>query len=486
MTKCTPPPRRGDTLRKLVRRLVFAAAVLFILAACEPPGTAGKSASAAKSDPGGTLSFESPTVRKSKMWVLTNGNADQKYTNTLLNNGKAVTADSGAVYSITEKPDGITNEITVDPSTGEVSFGRSLYNKMTPDDPAQPAVGPQTVTVQAALSGKTASYTFTVTDHFSPRESHGSVVLGDDIYVIGGRLRGVTAGASDGLQSDEVWRSGDGGLTWDQVAEGPRFTGRIAHGLAVLDDNIYVIAGFGGSTESDQRNDVWKSGDKGKSWTETASTVNFPMDSLFASAVLNDNILLMGGSTPSGSTNQVWQSSDGESWSRVTPDGEIFSERQNLSSVVLGSGTTADPYEVYLIGGFKLGEDNSHSNDVWKSGDGESWTHVNVDAANNDKFYVRKDHASAAVKNAAGTAIYVIGGSSGAGVRSDVWRSDDMGLTWNALGAPSFGGRSGHSSVAQGDAVYVIGGTRSSPRGLSNDVWKSTDGGRTWVNVHKN
>ena len=398
--------------------------MLFILAACEPPGTAGKSASAAKQAPVVTLSFESPTVRKSKMWVFTNGNADQKYTNTLLNNGRAVTADAGAVYSITEKPDGITNEITVDPSTGEVSFGRRLYNKMTPDDPAQPAVGPQTVTVQAALSGKTASYTFTVTDHFSPRESHGSVVLGDDIYVIGGRLRAVAAGASDGLQSDEVWRSGDGGLTWDQVAEGPRFAGRIAHGLAVLDDNIYVIAGFGGSTESDQRNDVWKSEDKGKTWIETASTVDFSMDSLFASAVLNDKILLMGGSTPSGSTNEVWESSDGV-----------------------------------------------------------SWTHVNVDAADGAKFPGRRDHSSAAVKNAAGAAIYVIGGNNGR--EGDVWRSDDMGLTWSqvTVDTPSFGVRSGHSSVVLGDAVYVIGGNS---RGLSSDVWKSTNGGRTWVNVHKN
>ena len=481
----TPPQGKGK-FRKLVRRLVFAAAVLFILAACDPPGTAGKSAPAAKRVPVGTLSFESPTVRKSKMWVVTNGNADQKYTNTLLNDGKALTADAGAVYSITEKPDEITNEITVDPSTGEVSFGRALYSKMTPDDPAQPAVGPQKITVQAALSGKTASYTFTVTDHFSPRESHGSVVLGDDIYVIGGRIRGVTPGASDALQSDEVWRSGDGGLTWDQVAQGTRFAGRIGHGLAVLDDNIYVMAGFGGGNEGDQRNDVWKSENRGESWSSTNPNVNFPMDSLFASAVLDDKILLMGGQTPLGSTKEVWESSDGASWSKVEPSPRIFTERQNMSSVVLGSGTAADPYEVYLIGGFKLGEANSDLNEVWKSGNGVLWTHVNKDAVDDAKFSARRDHSSAVVKDAAGAAaIYVIGGTPGFGRRGDVWRSDDKGATWNRVAEnASFGARSGHSSVVQGDAVYVIGGSNSG--GLSNDVWKSTRGGRAWVNVHKN
>ena len=95
----------------------------------------------------GTLAFESPQVRKSKMLVITNPNPaapgtyiTQTYTNKLLYEGKAVTA--GVVYSITGKPagitNGITNEITVDPTSGEVSFGKPLYDKMTPPVPLQP------------------------------------------------------------------------------------------------------------------------------------------------------------------------------------------------------------------------------------------------------------------------------------------------------------------------------------------------------------
>ena len=105
----------------------------------------------------GTLAFESPQIRKSKMLVITNPNPaapgtyiTQTYTNKLLYEGKPVTA--GVVYSITEKPAGITNEITVNSTTGEVSFGKPLYDKMTPSDPRAGHVGPpQKVTVQASL-----------------------------------------------------------------------------------------------------------------------------------------------------------------------------------------------------------------------------------------------------------------------------------------------------------------------------------------------
>ena len=121
------------------------------------------------------------------MLVITNPNPaapgtyiTQTYTNKLLYEGKAVTA--GVVYSITEKPAGITNEITVDsrPNKRPGKFRQAdLYDKMTPSispsstvppcsSPAQLS-GPQRVTVQADYQGKTASYTFTVTDHFSPR-----------------------------------------------------------------------------------------------------------------------------------------------------------------------------------------------------------------------------------------------------------------------------------------------------------------------------
>ena len=128
------------------------------------------------------LTFKDAAVRRSKMLVSTNRNADgtykpQTFTNTLLNNGTRVTA--GASYSITGKPAGLTGQITVNSATGEVTFGKPALDKVSAD-------GPQTVTIQAAYQGGTASYAFTITDHFSPRDNHTSVVLDGALYVIAG------------------------------------------------------------------------------------------------------------------------------------------------------------------------------------------------------------------------------------------------------------------------------------------------------------
>ena len=464
-----------------------------------------------------TLAFEAPIIRKSKMLVVTNGNADQRYTNRLLIKSvrdpegapvpPAAPGSPGAAYSITEKPAGITNQITVNPTTGEVSFGKPLYDKMTPPVPPSatvppPPVGPQTVTVQAEYQGKTASYTFTVTDHFSPRRYHSSVVLDSDIYVIGGQTRSFSASATaatSAIQSNEVWRSGDGGLTWDQVAGAgsERFPDRGSHGSVVLGSDIYVIAGVHGSFGTSERNDVWKSSNKGKSWTRTAAGVTFPMDNAFASAVLNNTILIMAGLRQNPTTadlNDIYKSSRGVSWSPVTTTGTVFSARYGASSVVLGSGSAADPYEVYLIGGYKRARpaappapavSAADLDDVWRSGDGESWTHVNS-ATGTTKFPARNGHTAVAVKDAAGSdTVYVIGGGiSGGGRKQDVWKSVDKGVNWTQVtAAAQFGRRNRHSSVVLGGVLYVIGG--NSGGGLYNDVWKSTDGA-TWENVHKN
>ena len=427
------------------------------------------------------------------MLVSTNRNPDrtykpQTYTNTLLNNGSP--AAPGAVYSITEKPAGFTDQITVNSANGEVTFGEAALTKVNAD-------GPQTVTIQAAYKGKTASYAFTVTDHFSPRNLHASVVMDDDIYVIGGVTQKVFISLDPGasrpqISSSEVWRSSDGGLTWDQVAGGTRFTERGDHESVVLDGALYVIAGTAGNSGTTARDDVWRSTDRGVSWTRatpTGTSVPFPMDYGFASAVLGDAMYVMGGIQPTSPTitrfDQVWQSADrGVTWSQATNSTDPkFSARSDAAAVVLGSAGAA---KLYVIGGItSSGAGNAGLDDVWESSDGTSWIEVNASAAASDKFPARRAHSAAAV----GDTVYVIAGNQGGILRRDVWKSADKGASWSRVvedaGFPS---RVNHSSAAQGGALYVIGGASSeSALGtLFNDVWKSTDGGQTWVNVHKN
>ena len=217
-----------------------------LLIACPSPSGGGKQPDSADA----TLTFQQVAVRTSKHLVDANGGATQTFTNTLLNNGTPVTA--GAAYSITEKPAGLTNQITVNPTTGEVTFGAVALTKVNAD-------GPQTVTVQAAYQGKTASYAFTVTDHFSPRRYHASVVVANRVYVIGG-----FHGSSD---VNRVWRSDTDNVVdqnWTQVATGTRFSARRSHSAVVLDGAIYVISGFDGTN---RLNDVWRSADQGVTWT---------------------------------------------------------------------------------------------------------------------------------------------------------------------------------------------------------------------------
>ena len=61
-----------------------------------------------------------------------------------------------------------------------MSFGRAAHDNVTRSRT------PERVTIEATYQGETASYSFTVTDHFFPREGHTSVVLNNAIYVIGG------------------------------------------------------------------------------------------------------------------------------------------------------------------------------------------------------------------------------------------------------------------------------------------------------------
>ena len=418
------------------------------------------------------------------MLVSTNGNADQTYTNTLLHEGTPIT--SGVTYSIIDKPAGLTNQITVNETTGEVTFGKPALDKVNAD-------GPQAVTVQAAYQGGTESYTFTLTDHFSPRDSHTSVVLGGDIYVIGGVTQKLftsldpTTPSTPQISSNEVWRSSDGGLTWDQVAGGTRFTDRANHGSVVLDGALYVIAGAAGNSGITGRNDVWRSTDKGVTWsriTPAGANVPFPMDYRFASAVLGSTMYVLGGIKfgPLTRYDQVWQSTDrGASWTQATNTTDPkFSARSAAAAMVLGGPGAA---KLYVIGGTTTtGAGIGGLDDVWESSDGASWTQVNASAAASDKFPARSEHSAVAV----GDTVYVIAGDQGGGTRRDVWTSGDKGATWTrATGNAEFPARRNHASAARGGALYVIGGSVSSTQ-LFNDVWKSTDGGASWVNVHAN
>ena len=422
------------------------------------------------------LSFEFSAVRKSKMLIRTNssagGGSTQTFTNPLRLGTAPVTA--GASYRITN-PAGYAGPITVDPATGVLSFDQAAYNKVTSSRT------PESVTVEAAHQGKTASYTFTLTDHFSPRDGHTSVVAGSNIYVIGGRTQ-IARRFVPEIIDNEVWRSSDGGDTWDRLEPSDpakRFPARYLHSSVVRGGEIYVIAGDSGGANT-HGNDVWKSAD-GKDWTQATGTSNrFIARNSHGSAVLGDDIYVVNGTQALGNPIEIRKSTNGgTSWTSLMLRMSGTSAGTNIGRYDFGLEVLENA--LYIMGGR---DSTTNRNEVWESSFDTSgtfvWTRVSTVAA--DKFPGRYRHSSAVL----GGALYVIGGTYGTNVRNDVWKSTDKGRSWSKVGVDNAQalGRTLHTSVVLDNAIYVIGGSKSNT--LQNDVWKSTDKGVTWVNVHKN
>ena len=436
--------------------------LLFCFTACGGNGQVSNLAITEPPKP--ALTFEQATVRKSKLLVSTNGGTAQRSTNTLLYKNRPVT--TGATYRIISKSAGLTNEITL-AADGTVSFAGPALAKVNAD-------GPLKVTIQAAYQGKTATYDFTVTDHFSERQvASSTAVYNDTLYIVGG---------DDGTNLRDVWKSTDAGSTWAKV----EVTGSFLHpnlssySTAAANGTIYVTGGNLGTSSSEQKR-VWKSADGGKAWQELTTGTKFSARDGHTTLAIGTNIYVIGGYITGA--DRVWRSSDGDNWAQVTMSASTtFSARSNHSSVYIPSGANAG---MYVIGGFGA---STRLNDVWKSTDsGATWTQVTTSAST--KFSARNTHSSVYIPSGANAGMYVIGGrtSGGAsGIVNDVWKSTDGGANWTRVTAnAAFAVRSLHSSVAFGQAIYVFGGRGASGTHY-NDVWKSTDGGATWVNVHKN
>ncbi|PKL58742.1 MAG: hypothetical protein CVV34_01110, partial [Methanomicrobiales archaeon HGW-Methanomicrobiales-5] len=76
----------------------------------------------------------------------------------------------------------------------------------------------------------------------------------------------------------------------------------------------------------------------------------------------------------------------------------------------------------------------------------------------------------------------VLMGGLGGGLKNDVWRSTDNGVTWTPVTASAgWSARYLHTSVVMPDGSIVLMGGNDG--GLKNDVWRSTDNGATWTLV---
>ena len=194
-----------------------------------------------------------------------------------------------------------------------------------------------------------------------------------------------------------------------------------------------------------------------------------------STAVWNDTLYIVGGSDGTN-LRDVWKSTDaGSTFTKVELTGSFLHANLGSYSTAAANGT------IYVTGG-NLGTPSSDQNRVWRSADGgKAWQELTTGT----KFSARAGHTTLAI----GTDIYVIGGYITGADR--VWKSSD-GDNWAQVttsASTTFSPRSGHSSVyipsGTNAGMYVIGGFGASAARL-NDVWKSTDGGANWTRVTAN
>ena len=168
----------------------------------------------------------------------------------------------------------------------------------------------------------------------------------------------------------------------------------------------------------------------------------------------------------------TWRSPDGLRWELMSDNTGWGKRCYPEVEIVQGN--------LVLTGGQGL---TTFHNDVWRSADqGRTWEQVN----DNAPWGVRAGHHTATIDDV----IYLFGGARDSWNRvfyPELWISRDLGETWELRAElPEDMGRAGMQVVEINGAIYFMGGDHDKPvffgnwPGRRNDVWKSDDLGETW------
>ncbi|EER13489.1 kelch repeat protein, putative [Perkinsus marinus ATCC 50983] len=273
---------------------------------------------------------------------------------------------------------------------------------------------------------------------------------------------------------------------WQRLPPGG-FDGRSGHALTVCWDGNTVYLAGGLDSMSRSMSDVYCSVDSGRSWKRRTISAEWSPRMGHCMVPLRDDralVLLGGWDRNFNFKNDVWRSTDGgRTWTEaipVDPSGS-FPPRCNFACAILHSG------RIVVCGG--LGMNNTHLNDVWCSDDsGESWQHLSACAPWEPRW------AMGFTTINGGQSMIMVGGTTMTGFLSDVWRSDDGGVSWKEITLDGdFGPRGGMAVVQHNPSGMLVlcGGEITSTQGLgepsndvdqcSSDVWISRDEGFSWT-----
>lgn len=244
-------------------------------------------------------------------------------------------------------------------------------------------------------------------------------------------------------------------------------------------------------------NDVWRSPDRGATWTKVGDA-QWPARAYFQAVTLGRRTYVMGGQNfkfgaacPPGAPfcsdffDDVWSSRDLSTWVQETPKAGWVG-RAGLSAVshrgalfVLGGSANDD---AAIVGG---PPQRKYFNDVWRSTDrGKTWKQLTSAAE-----WAPRAGASVVAR---GGWIYLFGGEEGFTCNdpskpcppyfNDVWRSRN-GVTWQQVtAAAGWSARPGHQCELLTGQFVCFGGFGLPPAGNPTDMWVSRDGAR-WTQL---
>ncbi len=287
---------------------------------------------------------------------------------------------------------------------------------------------------------------------WTPRSEQSAAVVSPygDIIMVGGH--------DAGGPLNDTWISTNDGNTWSEQNASSGWTVRSQPSLVGMPDGTLVLmAGYKGSSDY---NDTWASTNEGATWIKKNASSGWTGRQGQSVVSTSDNKLVLTGGIDAGYTyyNDTWMSSDhGATWTKQNSSSG-WKVRAGHRMVITPDNT------IILMGG---GDAFTDYNDTWTSSNlGVSWTKVNASSG----WISRISFGAVAVPN--GDIMLMGGEDFSMNIYSDVWVSQNKGISWTQVTSASWAPRVSLSATSTPDGlIEVMGG--SDVGGYTNDVWNN-------------
>jgi len=274
---------------------------------------------------------------------------------------------------------------------------------------------------------------------------------------------------------DEFWYgSGSETLTathpdmqWERLIKAAPWGKRAMPRGGLLDGQFYVLSGRAGAFRI--YGDTWRSAD-GVNWEMMSNKPGWKARAYPDVEFVQGNIILMGGQNLTTFYNDVWRSQDkGKTWELINGNAPW--------GVRAGHHTSVMSDDIYLYAGGRNSFGRLFYPELWVSKDqGTTWelravlpedmgrAGMQVVEIDGPIYFMGGDHDNP---------VFV---ANWPGRRNDVWKSDNLGETWELLGNAPWVPRTGHQCVAANKKIICIGGHVRGPldkkaQYLAHDLW---------------